>query len=495
MDRNIKNKVYINPNFKGNCVAKSLNTNKTYINKHCIEFQNQGRSDIHPIPGNRKIYVNPNFIPISSTSTSEQCKTSTGQGGTCNMTRNENFNISSNYKYSLVNNVAVNKIQDRILEENKNIYTENISCKEYTNNNLIVAPLARSRYCIVRKKNQPSSTIIGNKPNTNLEKLSVVSSPSFNTLSNYNLKDEIPIKCSSSQSTENVVKIKISKYKTVPISYLTKRDVSNKMKQEKSLLHTKPANCAHFTSLKPNQFKYTKNNRTPIVNKVTVKPVLKCPNKITWQNHLTKTKVLKANFKINNIPCRLYTKYGKCLRQTYGNCQYLHDKKHVSLCRKFLKGICHDKNCSLSHELTAKKMPTCYFYLKGICTKENCPYLHIKISDNIKTCQDFLKGYCENGDKCLFRHVKNDRRQSEMNKLKTNKNVLNKSTVIKRVKTRKIDKKKNVANNKDITQGTKECDVEHRYYKESGADENICQIINIKPTRCKLGTLPSFIQL
>ena len=194
---------------------------------------------------------------------------------------------------------------------------------------------------------------------------------------------------------------------------------------------------------------------------------------------------MKAKFRINNIPCRLFTKYGRCLRQMYGNCQYLHDKKHVSLCRKFLKGICHDNNCFLSHELTAKKMPTCYFYLKGMCTKDNCPYVHIKKSENIKICQDFLKGYCEKGESCLFRHNKNEQ-SSGNNNSERKRQPINK--VIKCVKISKKYKKKD----KDILQGTDGCDVDHRYYKELVNDENTCQI---KPSRCKLGILPSFIQL
>lgn len=200
-----------------------------------------------------------------------------------------------------------------------------------------------------------------------------------------------------------------------------------------------------------------------------------------------------GKLKKNNLPCPLFRKYGKCLRKDQGKCEFLHDKKHVSICRKYLKGLCFDGNCLLSHDLSSKKMPTCYFYLKGVCSKENCPYLHVKLNEKTTVCSDFLKGYCEKGSECTKRHV--NVCPDLADKVKTAKTCKfpQKNKDLKKNNAPKKNDVKAARAQSKIKDDKTEQVKDSRYYKEDLAnDEDICEI---KPSRCKLGTLPSFIKL
>ncbi|XP_013190844.1 zinc finger CCCH domain-containing protein 3 [Amyelois transitella] len=298
--------------------------------------------------------------------------------------------------------------------------------------------------------------------------------------------------------------LKLSKYKSVKIT-----DVKlnlNRAKQPPNQLSTgsksiqstskvydqqTPREISYNNKAFKTQYSCTKNKQYVKIrtNKHT------SPN--TTLKNMCKVKIRKLKVKCN-IPCRLFSKYGKCLRNARGHCKYLHDKKHVSICRKFLKGICHDHDCLLSHELSDKKMPTCYFYLKGKCTKECCPYLHVKVNEKAILCPDFIKGYCEKGNKCLRRHVnvvkKNLKKSTVDSRSKSLYQVKNKhsekskgynDTEVKNIKT---------VPPKDPDESTATIDC--RYYKEvilDGESNELYQ--SIKPTRCKLGSLPSFIKL
>lgn len=194
-----------------------------------------------------------------------------------------------------------------------------------------------------------------------------------------------------------------------------------------------------------------------------------------------------SKMKKNNIPCPLFTKFGRCIRQDRGSCCFLHNRKHVRLCKKFLKGLCFNKNCLLSHALSTQKMPTCHFYLRGLCVKENCPYLHVKLNEDAKICKDFLKGYCEKGANCLSRHV----------------DVKSSSYSTKRW-TQKSDRKKTTKKEQNVTQAPlvkEKGDVavklpeNERYYRDKVQEPTSTDVQQIKPSRCKLGLLPSFIKL
>ncbi|XP_046968532.1 zinc finger CCCH domain-containing protein 7-like isoform X1 [Vanessa cardui] len=517
MDRN-PNKVYINPNFQRTPLTSwpFQDPDNSNLYKYSSQLQNDdavNRFGMEQI-SNRKIYVNPNFKQIKQ----EQQITKV-------LERHEKVENVNNYpvlisksKYSLVSNLNKNKADESYnytegiprnhsintkhktnILQNQNSCIDKVLNKTYTNG----VPVIKSRYTIVRKNKEPSENHIevmqqNCKQDLNPSLVVTDKNLSLEICHSYanNVAPPMQENVLKNKPFENVTKIKISKYKTVPATYL-KNNISSS-KDFNSSSTSQSYNGKYSFNI--NTYKLTRSESKSNNEADHLKTNVKTSKKSPWPSQ-SKIKLLKANFKVNNIPCRLFIKYGKCLRKDYGNCEYVHDKKHVSLCRKFLKGICHDSNCTLSHELTANKMPTCYFYLKGICTKENCPYLHIKLNEKIKVCHAFLRGYCENGDTCQFRHVKvNQCKKSKIFNLSTcnkYKTLTNKSTKLKTSKIKCSIKKKDLTqlNNKKNVKScdTKEADIDCRYYKEIVTNEDSCK--NIKPTRCKIGTLPSFIQL
>uniref|UniRef100_W8BV14 Zinc finger CCCH domain-containing protein 7 n=1 Tax=Ceratitis capitata TaxID=7213 RepID=W8BV14_CERCA len=106
----------------------------------------------------------------------------------------------------------------------------------------------------------------------------------------------------------------------------------------------------------------------------------------------------------SNIPCAIYQRIGKCIAHERGKCNKVHDKKHVTICPRFLRSECHNPDCLLSHNVSLAKMPVCKFFLQGVCVRTDCPYLHKKLSITADVCQDFLRGYCKLAEQCNKRH-------------------------------------------------------------------------------------------
>jgi len=75
--------------------------------------------------------------------------------------------------------------------------------------------------------------------------------------------------------------------------------------------------------------------------------------------------------------CMFFIKFGKCSKLP--ECPYLHDKSKIAVCPKFLRGLCDDSECLLSHVVSADKMPVCRHFLTGLCNNDDCPYLHVKV--------------------------------------------------------------------------------------------------------------------
>lgn len=314
---------------------------------------------------------------------------------------------------------------------------------------------------------------------------------------------------------------KISKYKCIninnlrsetfkkpePIKEPTKKTISirkSKYKIEKKIIKTSPSPPIRIKD----KYKYVKNQASTNNSskaQITKKPIINYRSRYAFSRNRTaslnrsilntsikKIKPIRGKLKINNLPCPLFRKFGKCIRN---KCEYQHDRKHVSVCRKFIKGLCHDKTCLLSHELSTNKLPTCYFYLNGICTKDNCPYLHVKLSDNATICKSFLKGYCEKGKDCLQRHV------SEIRK-KTKCGAKNRNIVLKinhKAKTIERNARSQLETNKSLKVCANKVPKEEpssRYYEKQSADVKKVEETDdqIKPSRCKLGSLPSFIK-
>ncbi|XP_034831249.1 zinc finger CCCH domain-containing protein 3 [Maniola hyperantus] len=513
MEQSLHKRVYINPNFKRTELdpwpTEPVKT--THFNRHYLEEVPNRVTNTkinQPISNNRKIYVNPNFISCNNAALSKP-----PSGGYVNTNENVN-NVSSRQllhksKYSLIQNFQQTVVnEEQAIAKVQTILESDQNTKKLTQE----VPLTRSRYCIIRRKKRLSvnaeyksiNNLASELVNANKYPVPIACT---NQLTYTNL--HVVKNCTKSKPNHNtpekITKIKITRYKMIPLSYLKNNAVTETIKNKffaspfKSYLKSN-TKLSSLISCNTNRFKFIKTS-TPMKTSTPVSSI-KAASRITQLNKkgvlcngkAKLSRVARAKFNINNIPCRLFTKYGKCLRQVQGNCKYLHDKKHVSLCHKFLKGICHDKNCTLSHELTDKKMPTCYFYLKGMCTKESCPYLHVKLSDKTKICQEFVKGYCESGDKCLFRHVNIDKLKRTK---KVSSNSFQRSPQSKVMKTKLIKMEKEYTENCDTMKNSEDTtgrdEVDCRYYKELVNSDDSYE--TIKPTRCKLGTLPSFIQL
>lgn len=427
-----KNKVYINPNFN-RPMSNFPNSTTMYVNPKFSHIVSDGQSTTQ---NKNKIFINPNFVKSRSVGNSERCISTT------------------------VNDHGISDVQSAagssLTTHQQTVYKEPLA---------LPAPVAQSRYCLVRQ-------YVTNKP---------LNEPVKNTF-------------------------KLNKYKTVSWKDI-KRNLNNvKNVRNNDLIRLETNFQTTITGNSSNSLVHRKNSEFKLINcniatslkhdKIKTKINKETPRKLYKSNQVTQIRIkkTKGNLKKNNIPCPLFRKFGKCLRNARGRCEFLHDKKHVSICRKFIKGFCHDKECLLSHDLTTKKMPTCYFYLQGTCTKVECPYLHVKLNENAKICPDFVKGYCEKGSKCLKRHINVSTEKKIPSSLKRDsfRNKYNKTQIFQG------DMKKQYQQTTEVPQNVEKTSVnsENRYYDEDrdagSANESY---ETIKPMRCKLGTLPSFIQL
>lgn len=430
-------RVYINPNFNRSDNVSS-SSNNMYLNP---KFS-QGAPNLYPHniqkhkeqASKARIHVNPNFI------------------------RN------TNVVYPIVTKGPTQPIPS----------SSNYTCKKQKNeeatiqNQVPLSHVTKSRYCLVRQKENGLTKTPISRPLTTTVRVNKYKSVSLNAVKN-NLATIKP--------TNSTMSASLSQTESQSEKYQTGRKQNNNTRFQ----FVKPTTS---TVLNQSQKKLVVIRRYSYHNKSIQKTA---PKKIN----------IKQVLKKNNIPCPLFKKYGKCLRKVRGSCEYLHDKKHVSICRKFLIGICHDGDCLLSHDLTDKKMPTCYFYLQGACTKDNCPYLHVKLNEKTKACQDFLRGYCEKGDKCLFRHLSVCRdvasKKVSFKKQLTNSPASKISSVVKLKGRKKSLVMLSHHGNAYVQDHHAD---EQRYFKEtveiksSGDNSNM-----IKPSRIKLGILPSFIQI
>lgn len=434
------NKVYVNPNFsKVSCNSILPDNSAVYVN---TKFSNAALSVDNKQTVSTKIYINPNFIKTAHPQTSVS-------------------------KTLMINCDSVNNINS--CENLVNSHKQNSK----TDKTLLSTVKNKSRYSLVRFNKIESMNVTVTKIPTNT--------------------------------------VRISKHKLIPLNNVKNIIANKKCSGSLTLKNINGPALTQNQNIRPTVINISKNShkfvkyKPPSVSELLVR---KCDGSavskvvINEKSSPTLKIKLRKNFKKNNIPCPLFKKFGKCIRLAHGHCDFLHDKRHVSICRKFLKGVCHDAECLLSHELTVKKMPTCYFYLKGVCNKKDCPYLHVKLSEKSKVCPDFLKGYCEKGKKCLNRHVN-----------------ISLNTTVRTVKTSKIctpkyetqfanhNYKKNCVQIHDVNNkksdlmkkehDSKGCTTEYRYYQDLNdeviTEKETCEII--KPTRCKLGALPSFIQL
>ncbi|CAN6201024.1 unnamed protein product [Urochloa humidicola] len=120
--------------------------------------------------------------------------------------------------------------------------------------------------------------------------------------------------------------------------------------------------------------------------------------KVRWSLHTVRTRLAKKQ-----QYCQFFTRFGEC-KKSGGKCPYIHDRAKVAICTKFLKGLCSNTNCKLTHKVLPERMPDCSYFLRGLCTNTSCPYRHVKVNSKAPVCEDFLKGYCADGDECHKKH-------------------------------------------------------------------------------------------
>ncbi|XP_045515489.1 zinc finger CCCH domain-containing protein C337.12 [Pieris brassicae] len=491
------NKVYINPNYKP---GKNKGNQHIYINQNFLESKYQSNSV-------NKIFVNPNFMKTNNVSKKNTCRDSQ-QYSSVNHLSTLNLNPHYNSKFfqeahfsnqvlngpHLHSDGHINKSHSNVnhLLQSNSQSSNQLSHQGHLNkmntlavkcNNTDITQdniTSKSRYILVRnqysqkidKANSPQITqSCGLHKGVPINRLPI-------SKSRYQLirhKERINPDQSSLIKKGN---LKVSKYNIINLD-----SIKSKIGTKYSL--AKPISFSSSKILNNHDFKIKTHLSYTLKSKEKVRGVFNHTKKTNYKSEIEN---IKGKTKINNIPCALFCKYGKCLRNINSKCPYVHDKKLVSLCRKFLKGVCHDENCPLSHEISKKKMPTCYFYLNGVCVKDNCPYLHVKLGDQASICKDFLKGYCEKGETCLFKHVKP---KISRNVIQFTKNI---KECLKLKKNIPSTDKKDLLPDKPSTSSEENTAIEDRYFKEA-VQEDLKNSDYIKPTRCKLGDLPSYIKL
>ncbi|TVU08250.1 hypothetical protein EJB05_41647 [Eragrostis curvula] len=120
--------------------------------------------------------------------------------------------------------------------------------------------------------------------------------------------------------------------------------------------------------------------------------------KVRWSLHTVRSRLAKKQ-----QYCQFFTRFGEC-KKSGGKCPYIHDRAKVAICTKFLKGLCSNTSCKLTHKVLPERMPDCSYFLRGLCSNTACPYRHVKVNSNAPVCEDFLKGYCADGDECRKKH-------------------------------------------------------------------------------------------
>ncbi|KAK9748895.1 hypothetical protein RND81_02G088700 [Saponaria officinalis] len=120
--------------------------------------------------------------------------------------------------------------------------------------------------------------------------------------------------------------------------------------------------------------------------------------KVRWSLHTARLRLAKKR-----RFCQFFTRFGRC-NKGEGKCPYIHDSSKITVCTKFLKGLCVDPNCKLTHKVIPDRMPDCSFYLQGSCSNESCPYRHVNVDPKASICESFSRGYCSEGNECRKKH-------------------------------------------------------------------------------------------
>ncbi|XP_076647200.1 zinc finger CCCH domain-containing protein 3 [Halictus rubicundus] len=200
---------------------------------------------------------------------------------------------------------------------------------------------------------------------------------------------------------------KSSKNQLVRKSYAVKKKHTTSIKSDKFIVATNGKKLCRIKPLK----EALGNSKTKVLTKATgTKLWSNLSQKNNYKTNISNKvkqrsiQILRNKMQKNNQPCLIFQRFGYCSNHEKGTCLKRHDKKQISLCKKFLQGNCLLDKCPLSHDIGPEKMPTCKYFLEGCCTRDGCPYRHIKVSSNTPICREFLQGYCAKGQECKQRH-------------------------------------------------------------------------------------------
>lgn len=92
--------------------------------------------------------------------------------------------------------------------------------------------------------------------------------------------------------------------------------------------------------------------------------------KVRWSLHNARFRKAKKQ-----AYCVYYTRFGQCKRGD-DKCLYIHDRDKVAVCTKFLRGLCSDPKCTLTHKVVTFLLPLTVF-ATGACTVHVWPvYLY-----------------------------------------------------------------------------------------------------------------------
>ncbi|XP_043491906.1 zinc finger CCCH domain-containing protein 3 [Polistes fuscatus] len=197
---------------------------------------------------------------------------------------------------------------------------------------------------------------------------------------------------------------KSSRNQLVRRSYSSKRKHTANTKRDKFIIATNGKKLCRLKLSKdiPNRKNVLQTTESKFGSMANSKTTYKknISNKVKQRS----IQILRNKMRKNNQPCLFFQRFGYCANQKKGTCSKLHDKKQISVCKKFLQGKCLLDVCPLSHDVGPEKMPTCKYFLEACCMRDHCPYRHVKVSSSTPICREFLQGYCSKGNECKLRH-------------------------------------------------------------------------------------------
>ncbi|KAF9599525.1 hypothetical protein IFM89_038745 [Coptis chinensis] len=80
--------------------------------------------------------------------------------------------------------------------------------------------------------------------------------------------------------------------------------------------------------------------------------------KIRWSLHTSRLRLARKQ-----QYCQFFTRFEKCNKGD-GKCPYIHDPDKIAVCTKFLKGLCSNPSCKLTHKVIPERMPDCSYFLQ-----------------------------------------------------------------------------------------------------------------------------------